>query len=541
MKQFNPFRRLLLGASLGATLGATCAALMAGVAPARAATPADTLVLAAAIDDIISLDPGVALEVTSGEILGNTYDRLVRFDIGNPNKIHGDIAESWTIGPDGKTFTFKIKPGLVFASGNPVTAEDVAFSIQRTVKLDKSPAFLVAQLGLTPENVEQNAKAMPDGTFVLVTDKVYAPNFVLNSLTVNAASAVDKKLLMANQKGTDLGADWLKSNYAGSGPMKLRDWRANDIVVLERNDKYYGAKSKPLRVIYRHVKESATQRLMLEAGDVDIARNLEPGDLEAVAKDAKLKTQSELNGTLYYISLNLKNPKLSKPEVRQAFKYLLDYDAIGATLIKGIGVIHQDFLPVGLPGATGEKPFKLDIAKAKELLTQAGYAEGFTITFDVRNTQPVTGIAESFQQSAAKAGIKVEIIPGDGKQTLSKYRGRKHDMYIGEWSLKYWDPHANADAFASNPDPSENAKFKNLTWRNGWDNPEVTALTAAALQETDPAKRIEMYHKLLKLYQDSPFIMVYQMQETAALRKNVNNFILGPVPYTNFVYLATKS
>lgn len=529
----RPSRCLLAGAAL--------AALMAGAAPASAATPADTLVLAAAIDDIISLDPGIGLEVTSGEIMGNTYDRLVRFDIGNPSKIHGDVAESWTIGPDGKTFTFKIKKGLVFASGNPLTAEDVAFSIQRTVKLDRNPAFLVTQLGLTPGNVEENAKAMPDGTFVLVTDKVYAPTFVLNCLTVNAASVVDKKLLLENQKDNDLGVGWLKTNYAGSGPMKLREWRANDVVVLERNDKYYGEKPKLARVIYRHAKESATQRLMLEAGDVDIARNLEPGDLDSVAKDPKLKTRSELNGTLYYISLNLKNPALSKPEIREALKYLVDYDAIGATLIKGIGVIHQDFLPVGLPGATGEKPYKLNPAKAKELLAKAGVAEGLTITFDVRNTQPVTGIAESFQQTAAKAGIKVEIIPGDGKQTLSKYRARKHDLYIGEWSLKYWDPHANADAFANNPDPSDNAKFKTLAWRNGWDNPEVTKLTGAALQETDPKKRLEMYHKLLKLYQDSPFIMVYQMQETAALRKNVNNFILGPVPYTNFVYLASKS
>lgn len=523
-------------------VGAMLAASFASPLPARAATPPDTVVLAMALDDIISLDPALGLEITSGEILGNTYDRLVRYSIGDPNKIIGDVAESWTVGPDGKTFNFKIKPGLKFASGNPLTAEDVAFSFERTVKLGRNPAFLITQLGLTPDNVAENAKAMPDGTFRLTTDKVYAPSFVLNSLTVNCASVVDKKLVLANQKNNDFGLDWMKTNYAGSGPMKLREWRAGEVVVLERNDKYYGEKSKPARVIYRNVKESATQRLMLEAGDVDIARNLEPGDLEAIAKDAKLKIKSEVNGTLYYISLNMRNPILAKPEVREAMKYLVDYDAIAGTLIKGIGVIHQDFLPMGLPGATGNKPFKLNVEKARELLTKAGYPEGFALTFDVRNTQPVTGIAESFQQAAAKAGIKIDIIPGDGKQTLSKYRARKHDLYIGEWSLKYWDPHSNADAFASNPDPSENTRYKNLTWRNAWDNQEVTALTAAALGETDPKKRVEMYGKILKTFQeDSPFIMLYQMQETAALRKNVNNFILGPVPYTNFVYLVTKS
>jgi peptide/nickel transport system substrate-binding protein len=541
---FVPFRSIrhgVINTACAITIAASLAVSLA-TSPTMAATPPDTLVLAAAIDDIISLDPGTALEITSGEILGNTYDRLVRFDAQNPGNVRGDIAESWTVSPDGKTYTFKIKPGLIFASGNPITAEDVAFSMQRAVKLDRSPAFLLTQLGLTRANVEERAKAMPDGTFVLTTEKAFAPTFVLNCLSTNVGSAVDKKLVMEHEKDGDFGNGWLQANYAGSGPMKMREWRANEVLVLERNDKYYGEKPKLARVIYRHVKESATQRLMLETGDVDIARNLEPGDLETVEKNERLKLVSTLNGTLYYISLNMKNPKLAKPEVREAFKYLLDYDAIGATLIKGIGVIHQDFLPVGLPGSTGEKPYKYDTAKAKALLAKAGYPEGFEISFDVRNSQPVTGIAESFQRSAAEAGVKIDIIPGNGKQTLTKYRGRKHDLYIGEWSLKYWDPHANADAFSNVPDTGDDAKYQTLAWRNGWEAKAETAKTSAALLESDPKKRIEMYHDLLKDFTgNSPFVMVYQMRETSATSKKINNFILGPVPYTNFVYTASKS
>ncbi len=521
--------------------GALLFVLAVAPAPSRAATPPDALIMAAAIDDIISLDPGTALEVTSGEILGNTYDRLVRIDRADSSKLRGDIAASWKISEDGKTYTFSLKPNLVFASGNPLTAEDVAFSFKRTVTLAKSPAFQLIQLGLTKDNVDEMAKAMPDGTFVLTLDKPYAPNFVLNCLSVNAAAVVDKKLAIEHEKDGDFGSAWVQSHYAGSGPMILREWRANEVVVLERNDKYYDAKAKLKRVIYRHVKESSTQRLMLEAGDADIARNLEPGDLDAVSKDSKIRLQSELNGTTYAIALNMNNPKFAKREVRQAMKYLVNYAAIQATLIKNIGVIHQDFLPIGLPGSEKVNPYSFNIAKAKELLAQAGYPEGFDITFDVRNSQPVTGIAESFQQTAAQAGIKVEIIPGDGKQTLSKYRVHKHDMYIGEWSLKYMDPDSNANAYAYNPDPSEAARFKMLAWRNGWYSPEANDLVKAGLLEQDPQKRIGLYRKLLALFrEDSPFIMLYQMQETAAVNKKVKDFILGPVPYTNFVYLATK-
>ncbi len=126
----------------------------------------------------------------------------------------------------------------------------------------------------------------------------------------------------------DFGNAWLKTGYAGSGAFKLREWRANEVVVMERNDNYHGEKAKLARVIYRHMKESSGQRLALEAGDIDVARNLEPSDLDAIAKNADLATTSAPKGTVYYISLNQKNPNLAKPEVRQAFKYLVDYDAI---------------------------------------------------------------------------------------------------------------------------------------------------------------------------------------------------------------------
>jgi peptide/nickel transport system substrate-binding protein len=241
---------------------------------------------------------------------------------------------------------------------------------------------------------------------------------------------VDKKLLLSKEQGGDMGYAWLKTNYAGSGPLKIREWRANEILTLERNDNY-GDKSKLVRVIYRHVKEAATQRLLLEKGDADIARNLSPQDLSALASQQDIKTTATPKGTVYYFSLNQKNPNLAKPEVREAIKWLVDYAAIGDTLIKNIGVVHQNFLPVGLLGASTVNPYKLDVDKAKGLLAKAGLPNGFKVTMDMRTVQPVQGIAEAVQQTAKRAGIEIEILPGDGKQTLTKYRARTHDMYIG--------------------------------------------------------------------------------------------------------------
>jgi peptide/nickel transport system substrate-binding protein len=524
---------------------------MGAAQPVFAETPKDTLVEGFAFDDIITMDPGEAFEISTAEMTSNTYSLLVRLDLNDTSKVVGDLAESWTVSDDGLTYTFKLKQGMKFASGNPVTAEDVAYSFERAVKLDKSPAFILTQFGLTGDNVTEKAKAVDEQTFVFTVDQPYAPSFVLNCLTATVASVVDKKLVLEHVKpvtpsneykyDNDFGNEWLKTGYAGSGPFKLREWRANEVVVLERNDNYYGEPAKLARVVYRHMKESSGQRLALEAGDIDVARNLEPGDYEAASKNGDLTTTSAPKGTVYYISLNQKNEKLAKPEVQQAFKYLVDYDAIGATLIKGIGEIHQSFLPKDVLGALNENPYTFDVAKAKELLAKAGYPDGFTVTMDVRNTQPVTGVAESFQQTLSQAGVKLEIIPGDGKQTLTKYRARNHDMYIGNWGMDYFDPHSNADTFTNNPDNSDEGTNKTLAWRNAWDVPELSKKTKEALLERDSAKRAETYKELQKsVLEDSPFIIIFQQIEVAGLRGNLKGFKLGPSFDTNYVWNVSK-
>ena len=210
--------------------------------PRLAATPKDTLVVVFAFDDIITMDPAEAFEISAGEIMGNTYDRLVRFDVSDPSKLYGDLAKAWTVSPDGKTFSFELKPGLKFASGNALTAEDVVFSLHRAVLLDKTPAFILTQFGFSKDNVKDRIKQTGPLTLTIETEKSFAPSFVLNCLTANVAAIVDKKLVMSKEQSGDMGYGWLKTNYAGSGPLKLREWRANEIVALERNDNYYGEK-----------------------------------------------------------------------------------------------------------------------------------------------------------------------------------------------------------------------------------------------------------------------------------------------------------
>lgn len=497
--------------------------------PVQADTPPDTLVVGWAIDDMISLDPGEAFELSTGEILQNSYEKLITYDPKDVSKISGRIAESWTVSDDGKTISFKIKQGRKFASGNPITAEDVVFSLTRAVKMDKSPAFILNQFGLTKDNVDKMVVKTGDYSFDLHMDAPYAPSFVLYCMTANVASIVDAKLVKSHEKDGDFGYNWLKTNYAGSGPFVIRDWKANDAVVLDRNKNYSGNEPGMKRVIFRHIPEASTERIMLEKGDIDVAMKLGPDEIQAVKTEPGIKIDRNQTGTLWYLGLNQKNPTLAKPEVREAMKYLVDYGTIADTLMKGAKTVHQAFLPHGFLGALDDTPYKLDVAKAKELLAKAGLADGFTVTMDTRNTADTTAMAEAIQATMAQAGIKIEIIPGDGKQTLTKYRARQHDIYIGQWGPDYQDPNTNSSAFAENPDNADNASVKSLAWRNAWDIPELTKESKAAAMERDTDKRAAEYVDLQKkVMETSPFVMMFQDTDQVALRSNVEGFVMGP-------------
>lgn len=507
-----------------------------------AQTPKDTVVMAKQIDDIISLDPAEAFEFSGVEVVTNIYDKLMGVDLAKNNELVTELAQSWSVTPDNLTYTFKLRPGVKFHSGNPLTAADVVYSFQRAVTLNKSPGFILAQFGFTKDNVLEKVKATDDNTVVITVSKPFAPTFFLNCLTSGVASIVDTKLVKANEKDGDWGNGWLKLNSAGSGAYKVRAYRPNEQYALDANESWYKGAPKNKRIVVRHVAEPASQRLLLEKGDVDIARNLSKDQLAAVKTNKDVEIVQGDKGYILYLGLNTKNPNFAKPEVREALKYLVDYASIERNIVEGTYKAHESFLPKGFLGAIDDKPYKFDPAKAKELLAKAGLPNGFTVTMDVRSVNPITDIAQAIQSNWAQAGIKLELIPGDGKQTLTKYRARTHDIYIGQWGPDYLDPHTNAETFAINENNAEDAKSKTLAWRNTWDIPEMTKVTQANVLETDAAKRAAVYGDLQREHQKvSPFVIMFQQIEVSADRKGVKGWAIGPSSDTNFYAPISKN
>jgi peptide/nickel transport system substrate-binding protein len=518
MKQFT---KLLVGTAVGLTIAM-------GALPSYAETPANVLVIANRIDDITTLDPAESFEFAGSDVSRNVYGKLVNF---NPLELTAgyepDLAASWTVSEDGKTITFTMRDGVKFHSGNPVTAADAEFSLRRAVILNKTPAFILSQFGFTAENVEQTIVAKGN-TLSITTDKKYATSFVLNCLTSTIGGIVDMKTVMANEADGDMGNSWLKTNSAGSGAYKVVSWKPNESVTMQSNPEFYKGAPAMTRVIVRHVQESATQRLMLEKGDIDVARNLNPEDIAGASKAEGVSIDDELRGRLMYFSLNQKNVDLAKPKVRLAMKYLVDYEGMQNSFLKGQYTIHQAFLPRTYLGAIDDKPFGLNIDKAKALLAEAGVS-GMEIEVGVREAQERIEIAQSLQNTMGQAGIKLNITVGTAKQILTRYRARELDMYMGAWGPDYPDPQTNAGTFAFNPDNSDEKKATGLlAYRNAWDPGAMNKAVEDAVIEGDRDKRQAMYEAMQRKHQmEGPFGVMFQKIEQTARRSNVSNLKVG--------------
>ncbi|MFW5832541.1 MAG: ABC transporter substrate-binding protein [Pseudomonadota bacterium] len=526
-------RTLLRSAVLATALATTPAAI--------AQTPDDALVMAWRFDDIISLDPAEMYEISTFEVAANTYDTLVSYDLDDTSVIRPRLAESWTVSEDGRTFTFTLREGVTFHSGNPLTAEDVVYSFARLAAMDKGPAFLIHDLGITPDNHAEVLAAPDARTFTMTLDQAYAPSFVLNVIGGKNFSIVDSRLLQENEVEGDWGNDWLKTRAAGTGPYRLDQMVPNERILASRFDAHWAGPAELARLMWRYVPEPATQRLLVEEGDVDVARNLTADQIDPLRAAGTLQIVSRALGTQLYMGLNVAKPPLDDVRVRQALKHLVDYDGMARTFMRDAWTVNQTFLPAGMLGFVDSRPFALDIEKAKALLADAGYADGFDLSVHVSTHQERMDTAQAIQATFAEAGIELEILSSDARTALTAYRAREHDIYLGTWGIDYFDPATNA-VFVANADNSDDAAAKPLAWRNSWQDEDLTERVQALTLEADEATRAAGYQDLIRDWQEvSPFVMLFQSTDIAAVRPNVEGFRLAPTADGNRFSSVTKN
>jgi len=523
-RPFLPFLRRPRLALLAA------AGLVAMAGGARAATPGNALVMAWNIDAISTFDPAQIGEVVTNEIFQNTCDSLVAFDPKDEKKLLPELAEKWDVSEDGQQITFHLRDKLAFPGGGKATAQDMAWSLHRVVKLGFGNAATLTEYGFTKNNVEQMITAPDERTLVMKLDKPYPVTLVLQAIAANRVAALlDRATIMKGEVNGDLGNKYLATRTECVGPYRLRQWNAGETVVLEANPNYWGPQPKLRRVIIRHVAEAGTQRLLLEKGDIDIARNLTPEDMQAIEKMPGITLARALKPQIIYWAFNNAHPAFSKEKVRLAMRYLVDYEGLGKTVMAYDGVPRASFVQLGAFGALDEKagqPFKLDTEKAKQLLTEAGYPDGFEASLIFSTLPYAAPIVQHIQANAAKVGVRIRLEQMANAQLFAKHRGREFESVLAAWQTGVPDAHGNASRQVANPDNRPEAKLTQYpSWRHAFQDEAANAQVEAALLERDEAKRERMYHDLQRdMLQRGPTAILFQTVHIAGIRNTVKNW-----------------
>ncbi|AQX18774.1 peptide/nickel transport system substrate-binding protein [Bartonella sp. A1379B] len=260
---------------------------------------------------------------------------------------------------------------------------------------------------------------------------------------------------------------------------------------------------------------------MLEKKDVDVARDLTVDILEDLQEKTDVKVEKVLQSAMFYWGFNMTHPILSNEKVRLALRYLIDYEGLGKTVLKGTGIPRASFMPIGSLGALNEKeglPFKLDLEKAKQLLTEAGYPNGFEISVLIGTSNSLQ-IVQSIQDNAAKVGIRLNIKRLAGTQLFSKAYARAFETIILGWNSESVDPHTTASRIVFNPDnqfESKNTAYP--SWQHGYFDEEMNQKVQDALFEKDQTKRARRYVDLQNEFmQKGPYAFLYQKYNVVAI------------------------
>lgn len=517
--------------SLGcALLAATALTLPALTAPAQARTPQNTMVMAWNLDAISNFDPAQIGEVVTNELITNICDSLVSMDFENESEVIPWLAESWEVSDDNMSITFNMRTDAVHPSGNPVTAHDLVWSMTRVLELGFGNAAMLTSYGFTVENAVESFIALDDHTFQLNLSEPFPIAIIMQAVVSGRVGHVlDSVYLQEQEIDGDWANTYLTTNTACVGPYHLRQWSAGEVVVLEANDTWWGDGPATQRWIIRHVPEAGSQRLMLEQGEIDIARGLGAEDLRVMQEDPNLVPVSALNHQIFHLSFQTGREPFDNDLVRHAFRYLFDYDALAETVMAFQGIPRNTVVPYGAFAALDREegaPFYLDLDRARALLEEAGITDGFTASLYIAPGPFSPEVAQHLQANAAEVGITINIEQMASAQLFSALRGREFDMSLSSWQTNIAHAHGMLERHAVNPDNSFESQLAMYpSWRKSWYRPDFNERVREALFETDTDRQIELYRQLqLDHMEQAAGAYLFQQYNNAMLRSNVQDW-----------------
>ncbi len=536
-----PLRRRQLAA-----LPALAAATWGGLA--HAASPDDQLLVGMSMNNLLSLDPAAATGLDAVTVACNLYDSLLEVDAHDSTRLLPSLAQSWEVGNGGRRLTLRLRDGLRFASGRPLTAAHAAWSLQRVLKLNLALASVWKSYGYTAANAPALIRAEDAQTLVMDLPQPTDPVLVLMTLATSMSGyVIDRDAVLPHEVRGDLGNAWLTTHAAGSGAFELEEWRPKELLTMRRSANYWQAPARLRRVVVRHMTESQTLRLMLTRGDLDVAGGMSAPDVRALAKRPELMIDSVRRSTMYYVAVNARHPRFSDERVRRAvLRHLIDFQGVATGVLPFYGELQMRPVPMGLPASLPQPGYAFSPQAARRLLAEAGLPDGFDTTIRVIAEAPFTGIATSLQATLAQAGIRASILPGTGNQVYGAMRERNFEIVVGRGGGgAEAHPHSSLRALVYNPDNRDSARLSNFQgWRTGHADAELNRIIELALLTPDPAEQTALYRQAqarldVRVAAIQP---IAQMLDTQVVRRAVQGYVGHPSGATRLreVYKVSK-
>lgn len=456
----------------------------------------DTLVVAQGADPT-SLDPYGTTDSPAIRVAHCVFETLVtRDDEGN---IAPMLAESWDI-EDDCTYIFHLRKGVKFHNGEELKASDVAFSFS---KIAESPHASSIRATIDFENSKD--------TFEMKLTEPFGP--ILNHLG-HAVMAI------VNEKAYTEAGDQVNEKPCGTGPYKFVAWYPADRIEMVAFDDYWGEKAAITNLTWRTIPEIASRSIEVEAGTVDVAIDIQASELARLEKVEKVTTFKEERSSINFICLNNLIAPFDNVKVRQAINMAIDVDAICNVVYQGTGAVAQAPMSKSVWAYNDNlPPHERNVEKAKELLAEAGYPDGFTCTMTCDQNQQRLDTAEMVQMQLAEIGITMKIASMERGTFIDNVISGNLEMFGLGWTADTGDPdYALFASFHS----SMHGEGGNMSF---YTNPEVDRLLDLGRSSTDPEVRKDAYYKVQEIvWNEVPCVFLQCPEDLYAYNSNLKNF-----------------
>ncbi|MDP4083267.1 MAG: ABC transporter substrate-binding protein [Bacillota bacterium] len=499
-----------------------CGSKTNGTAGSKKTAPKkDTLVFARG-GDSTSLDPITTTEGETFKVTQNIFETLLTYG-KQDTTIHPGLAKSWTVSPDGLTYTFKLQQGVKFQDGTDFNADAVVFNFDRWMNgdSDKFPYYtMFGGYKKDAGHVIKEVKAVDANTVQFVLKRSQAPflkNLAMSPFGIASPTAVQK------------WGDKFREHPVGTGPFKFVEWKQNDHITLEKNPDYWQKGLPKLnKVIFRVIPDNTARLNALANGEVDLMDGLNNSDEATVKSNSNLQVIERPSMNVGYLAFTVTRKPFDNKLVRQALNMAVDKKSIIQSFYGGQAIPAKNPMPPSIEGyndAVQEYPYDLD--KAKQLLVQAGYPKGFTMDLwampVARPYMPeAQKVAEVIQESFSKIGVKANIKTVDWATYLDKAAKGQFDAFMLGWT----GDNGDADNFLYTLLDKDSIGSNNYSY---YSNDQLHNILIQAQTESDQTKRNDLYKQAqVIIHDDAPWIPLVHSTPLLAATKDLTGYVPHP-------------